>query len=143
MLGADSLGGHTVVLIFVNNPPILWHSKRQNTVESSTFGSEFLVLRTAVDMIEGLQCKLRMMGIPLDLITLVFCDNEDVVKNITAPESPLKKKHVTICYHRCHEALAAGFIQLAKEDKKTNLADIFTKLLPGPRQKELLGRVLY
>jgi hypothetical protein len=33
---------HTGVLIFVNTAPILWHSKRQNTVESSTFGSEFV-----------------------------------------------------------------------------------------------------
>jgi hypothetical protein len=44
---------HTGVLIFVNNAPILWHSKRQNTVESSTFGSEFVALRTAVDMIDS------------------------------------------------------------------------------------------
>jgi hypothetical protein len=43
---------HTGVIIFVNNAPILWHSKRQNTVESSTFGSEFVALRMAVDMIE-------------------------------------------------------------------------------------------
>jgi hypothetical protein len=57
---------HTGVIIFVNNAPILWHSKRQNTVESSTFGSEFVALRMAVDMIEGLRYKLRMMGIPLD-----------------------------------------------------------------------------
>jgi hypothetical protein len=61
-----------------------------------------------------------MMGIPLDGKTSVFCDNEGVVKNTTVPESPLKKNHMAICYHRCHEALAAGFIQLAKEDTKTN-----------------------
>jgi hypothetical protein len=134
---------HTGVIIFVNNSPILWHSKRQNTVESSMFGSEFVALRMAVDMIEGLRYKLRMMGIPLDGSTSVFCDNEGVVKNTTAPESPLKKKHVAICYHRCREALAAGFIRLAKEHTSTNLADAFTKPLPGPRRKELLGRILY
>jgi hypothetical protein len=134
---------HTGVLIFVNNAPILWHSKRQNTVESSTFGSEFVALRMAADMIEGLRYKLRMMGIPLDESTSVFCDNEGVVKNTTAPESPLKKKHEAICYHRCHEALAAGYIQLAKKDTKTNLADAFTKPLPGTKRKELLGRILY
>jgi hypothetical protein len=133
---------HTGVLIFVSNAPILWYSKRQNTVESSTFGSEFVAV-SAVDMIEGLWYKLRMMGIPLDGSTSVFCDNEGMVKNTTAPESPLKKKHVAICYHRCHETLAAGFIQLAKEDTKTNLADAFTKPLPSPRRKELLGRILY
>jgi hypothetical protein len=134
---------HTGVIIFVNNAPILWHSKRQTMVESSTFGSKFVALRMAVDMIEGIRYKLRMMGIPLDGSTSVFCDNEGVVKNTTAPESPLKKKHVAICYHRCREALAAGFIRLAKEHTSTNLADAFTKPLPGPRRKELLGRILY
>jgi hypothetical protein len=134
---------HTGVLILVNNAPILWHSKRQNTVESLTFGSEFVALQMAVDMIKGLRYKLRIMGIPLDGPTSVFCDNEGVVKNTTVPESPLKKKHVAICYHRCRESLAAGFIRLAKEHMSTNLVDAFTKLLPGPRQKELLSRVLY
>jgi hypothetical protein len=134
---------HTGILIFVNNAPILWHSKRQNTVESSTFSSEFVALRMAVDMIEGLHYKLRMMGIPLEGSTSVFCENEDMVKKTTAPESQLKKKQVAICYHRCRKALAAGFIRLAKEDTKTNLADAFTNPLPGPRQKELLGRILY
>jgi hypothetical protein len=38
-------------------------SKRQATVESSTFGSEMVALRQAVDMIKGLRYKLRMMGV--------------------------------------------------------------------------------
>jgi hypothetical protein len=41
-------------------------------------------------------------------------------------ESRLQKKHMAICYHRCRKALTAGFIQLAKEDTKTNLVDAFT-----------------
>jgi hypothetical protein len=44
---------HTGVIIFVNRAPILWYSKHQNTVDSSTFGSEFIAAKTAVDMIEG------------------------------------------------------------------------------------------
>jgi hypothetical protein len=123
---------HTGVLIFVNNAPILWHSKRQNMVESLMFGSEFVALWMAVDMVEGLWYKLRMMGIPLDGSTSVFCDNKGVLKNTTAPESPLKKKHVAICYHRCQEALAAGFIQLAKEDTKTNLDGCVHETIAGP-----------
>jgi hypothetical protein len=84
-----------------------------------------------------------MMGIPLDGSTSVFCDNEGMVKNTTVPESPLKKKHVAICYHRFHKAIAAGFILLAKEHTLTNLADAFTKPPPGPGWKELLIRILY
>jgi hypothetical protein len=45
-------------------------------------------------------------------------------------ESTLKKKHNSIAYHRTREAVAAGTIQVTKEDGKTNLADVLTKLLP-------------
>jgi hypothetical protein len=54
---------HTGVIIFVNRAPILWFSKRQNTVESSTFGSEFVAMRITIEMIKGLLYKLRMMGV--------------------------------------------------------------------------------
>jgi hypothetical protein len=134
---------HTGILLFVNRAPIAWYSKRQNTVESSTFASEFIALKTAVDLIEGVRYKLRMMGIPLDGPTSLFCDNESVVKNSTAPESVLKKRHTAICYHRVREAGAAGFIRIAHEDGKTNLADVLTKIMPGPRMNELLDGILW
>ena len=127
----------------VNRAPILWYSKRQNTVETSTFGSEYVALKTAVEMIEGMRYKLRMMGVPLDGPTNVFCDNESVVKNSTKPESALKRRHNAIAYHRCREAQAAGIIRIAFEDGDTNIADLFTKLLPGPRLRQLVQMVLW
>jgi hypothetical protein len=35
---------HTGIIIFIQNAPILWYSKKQNTVESNTFGSELVAL---------------------------------------------------------------------------------------------------
>jgi hypothetical protein len=35
---------HTGILIFVNRAPVSWFGKKQNTVESSDFGSEFVTL---------------------------------------------------------------------------------------------------
>ena len=134
---------HTGVLIFVNRAPILWFSKRQNTVESSTFGSEFVALKVATEMIEGLRYKLRMMGVPFEGPTDVFCDNESVVKNVSRPESVLKKKHNAIAYHRCRESQAAGTTRIAWEDGKYNLADLLTKPLAGPRLKALVSRILW
>jgi hypothetical protein len=134
---------HTGVILFVNKAPIMWYSKRQNTVETSTFGSEFCAMKTAIDMIEGLRYKLRMLGIPLTGATSVFCDNESVVKNSTAPESTLKKRHNAIAYHRAREAQAAGIIRVAWESGDTQIGDLLTKLMPGPRLKELIGYVLW
>ena len=81
---------HTGFIIFVNKAPIMWWSKRQNTVESSTFGSEYVALGQATDAIEGLRYKLRMMGVGVDGPTNVFCDIESVVKNSSTPESTLE-----------------------------------------------------
>ena len=133
----------TGVLLFCNKAPIVWHSKRQNTVEASTFGSEFQAMKNAVEMIEALRYKLRMFGVPLDNATNIFCDNEAVYKNTTMPESTLKKKHHSIAYHRCREAVAAGTVRVAKEGTQTNLSDLFTKLLPQPRREELLDKFTY
>jgi hypothetical protein len=72
---------HTGIIICINKAPIIWYSKRQNTVESSTFGSEFVALRTSVELIIGLRYKLRMYGVPVKGPTNVFCDNQGVVHN--------------------------------------------------------------
>jgi hypothetical protein len=134
---------HTGIIIFCNRAPIVWFSKRQNTVETSTFGSEFIAARIAVELIEALRYKLRMFGIPLQGPANVFCDNNGVVVNASQPESTLKKKHNAIAYHRVREAAAAGTIRIAKEDTATNIADMLTKPLSGPRLKDLCSRVLY
>ena len=134
---------HSGIIIFVNNSPILWYSKRQNTVEASTFGSEFIALRIAVEMIEGLRYKLRMMGIRIKGPCTVFCDSQAVVLNTTRPESQLKKKHCAIAYHRVREAIAARIIRIVKIDGTENLADILTKPLPGPRLRELARDILW
>ena len=38
---------HIGILIYVNNTPIDWFSKRQNTVENSTFGAELIAVQIA------------------------------------------------------------------------------------------------
>jgi hypothetical protein len=84
-------------------------------------------MKTAVELIEALRYKLRMFGIPLTGPTNVYCDNDAVVNNTTRPESTLKKKHNAIAYHRVREAVAVKTIRVAKEDTKTNIADMLTK----------------
>ena len=70
----------TGILIFINKAPIHWFSKRQATGEVSIFGAKFWVMRTAVKMIETLQYKLCMFGVPIDGPTNIFRDNEVVAK---------------------------------------------------------------
>ena len=133
----------TGILIFLNKAPIHWYSKRQNTVEVSTFGAEFCAMRIAVEMIEALRYKLRMFGVPIDGAANVYCDNDAVCNNVVQPESVLRKKHHSIAYHRCREAVAAGTIRVAKQGTEKNLADLFTKILTIARRIFLLERFTY
>jgi hypothetical protein len=144
------LAGHKVtrrsqtgILIFVNRAPIMWYSKRQNQVELSTFGSEFIALKTAIEMIDGMRYKLRMFGVPIEGPTNVFCDNEAVYKNSSKPESVLRKKQHSIAYHRCRESVAANTCRVAKEGTNTNLADIFTKTMPASKKEDMLDKFMY
>jgi hypothetical protein len=121
---------HTGIFIFVNRAPIMWYSKAQNTVESSTFGAEFVATKITVELVESLRYKLRMFGVPLEGAANMFVDNQSVVINATVPSSTLKKKHNSIAYHLVREAIAAKIIKVAKVHGKKNLADMFTKPLP-------------
>jgi hypothetical protein len=133
----------TGVLIFINKAPIHWYSKRQPSVEASTFGAEFCAMKVGVEMTEALRYKLRMFGVPIDGSANVYCDNEAVYQNTIVPESTLKKKHHSIAYHRCREAVAAKTIRVAKQGTEKNLADLFTKVLTAARRTFLLERFTY
>ena len=100
---------HTGYLIFVNRAPIQWYSKRQQTVESSAFSSEFIAMKTCVEAIRQLRYKLRMFGIPIrnDDPAHIFCDNMSVVNNCSRVESLLNKKHTSLAYHTTRWSVTA------------------------------------
>ena len=129
----------TGFVIYVNNAPIDWFSKKQATVESSTFGSELVAMRVAVERIKALRYKLRMFGIPISGPTYLHGDNVSVVNSAAKVETRLHKKHNAICWHVVREAAAAGIIRVGWIKTDENQADLFTKQLPTQRRKLLLN----
>jgi hypothetical protein len=130
----------TGFIIFVNGAPIVWFSKRQATIETSTFGSEFVAAKVATEVIRGLRYKLRMFGIPIEGPTFFFGDNMSVITNISIPESVLKKKSNSIAYHCVREAVAMGEILPAYVNTKLNTSDILTKVLPHGELRDAIVR---
>jgi hypothetical protein len=125
----DVISGRSVtaLLHLLNQTPIDWFTKRQSTVETATFGSEFVAARTGVDQIMDLRYTLRYLGVPIKGKAYMFGDNESVVKNSTVPHSQLKKRHVALSYHRVREAIAAGIIIFHHIKGENNPADILSK----------------
>ena len=119
----------TGILVLVNSFPVKYYCKRQNTVESSTYGSELVAARIAVDLLVEMRYKLRMLGVPIRQRSMMYGDNMSVVLNTTLPSSALKKKHNAIAYHRVREAVAAGIVEFEHIPTEENIADCLTKPL--------------
>ena len=98
-LDAITRCSRTGFLVYLNCAPIYWWSKKQNSVESSSFGSEFIAMKQCCEYVHGLRYKLRMMGISCDDPTFIYGDNQSILANTTVPDSRLKKKSQSITYH--------------------------------------------
>ena len=133
----------TGIILLVNNTPLVWISKRQKTVETSTYGSELVAARMAVDLIIEIRYKFRMLGIKLEPKTLMVGDNMSVVLNTTIPSSTLKKKHLGCAYHRVREAIAGDIILYGHIPSEFNLADIGTKPLGFVQLHRLIDPYLF
>jgi hypothetical protein len=81
----------TGILMMLNNTPIRWVSKRQKTVETSTYGSELVASRIATELNLEVRFMLRSLGVALDGPTLMIGDNMPGVLNTSCPSSVLKK----------------------------------------------------
>ena len=82
----------TGIVVMINGMVYKTVSKRQATVESSTYGSELVASRIAVDIAVEVRYLLRMLGVRVESPTLLLGDNKSVVLNSTIPSSVLKNK---------------------------------------------------
>jgi len=129
-------------LIFLNMALIDWLSKKQSTIESSVFGAEFVSMRLGIEACRGIRYKLRMMGVPLMGPVYIYGDNMSVIHNTSKPESVLKKKSNSICYHAVRESVAAGESLTSHISTHYNLSDLLTKVLYGEKRRQLVRGLL-
>jgi hypothetical protein len=133
----------TAILLFINNTPMQWYSKRQRTVETSTYGAELVAARIATDMIIEMRYVLRMLGVAIDGPALLLGDNNSVVLNTSVPSSVLKKKHHACAYHRVREAIAGNIMSFVHIPGITNYADVLSKPLPSETFHGLIKPLLF
>jgi len=133
----------TGILHLVNKTPIEWYSKKQATVETATYGSEFVAARVCVEQIIDLRNTLRFLGVPVREMSYMFGDNKSVVDSSMQLNAKLHKRHTMLSFHRVREAIAAhilGFYFLPGDD---NPADILSKHWGYTQIKERFKSLLF
>jgi hypothetical protein len=117
----------TGILSLINQTPIDWYSKKQSTVETATYGLEFIASRICIDRAVDLRNTLRYLGVPVHHRGVVFGDNESVVNSSMRLDAKLHKQHNALSFHRVCEAIAVGYIQYFHVPGKSNPADVLSK----------------
>lgn len=142
--GHDKVTGRSItrILGFVGSTPVTWQSKRQSSVQTSTYGAEFVALKKAVEEAVMLRYHLRSMGVRVKKATPIFVDNSGVVISASDPASTLNKKCVALAYHFVREHAANDVVQIRKIDTKDNYADPFTKSLNSSEHHDFFYEIM-
>ena len=126
----------TAVLHMLNATPVHWYCKRQLTVETASFSSEFVSARTAVDQIIDLQITLMYLGIPITPKSYMFGDNKAVVTNATIPISTLSPRDPTLLpiiefEKPWQQDISSSIGRMGNPILQTSLANIWDLLVSG------------
>ena len=96
-------------------------------METATYGSEFVAIKTATDQIMDIRQTLRYLGAPIGAKSFLFGDNRSVVTSATLPHSTLTKRHNILAFHRVREAIATKLMALYWLQSAYNLSDMLSK----------------
>ena len=130
---ADSKGYKSTsgILKRLNDFTIVFKSKIQPLVATSTFESELISLYTGFLYLEhicGILEELRITFLP----PIAFCDTEADVKCLSSDQNP-RRKHLGVRYHKLKEAVDNKKLTIKWIFTEENLADVYTKSLPAAR----------
>jgi hypothetical protein len=132
----------TGILHLANKTPIEWYSKKQATVETATYGSEFVAARICVEQIIDVCNTLCYLGVPIRDKSLMFGDNKSVVDSSMQLNANLHKRHTMVSFHRVREAIAVGIVTFHFLSGYDNPADILSKHWGCTQIKERLKALL-
>jgi hypothetical protein len=117
----------TGILHLINKTPIDWYSKKQATVETTTFRSEFVAARICIEQITGLHSTLRYLEVPVREKNYMCGDNKSVDDSSMGLHTKLHKRHTMLSFHRGREAMASDIVGFYFIPGELNPANILSK----------------
>ncbi|CAM9801393.1 unnamed protein product, partial [Heterosigma akashiwo] len=127
----DRIDGKSVTgyVLFLGDAPIVWSSKLQGAVTTSTVEAKYLALRSAVKDIMWLRSLLAELGCPQYDPTPVVEDNSACVEWANDLVVSKKNGHFHVSYHLAKEQVSLGTIRMLFIKTHDQVADILTKAL--------------
>jgi hypothetical protein len=124
-------------IFHLGGSPIIWSSKKQSTVATSSTEAEYLALTHGTKEAIHLRTLLSELGYPQSSPISMNEDNQSCIELALNPIHHARTKHLDIQLHFVRQCLSKGIITLVYRRTQDNIADILTKPLPRPQFERL------
>ncbi|XP_019189506.1 PREDICTED: uncharacterized protein LOC109183902 [Ipomoea nil] len=119
--------------VFLGTNLVSWVSHKQRTVARSSTEAEYKGLADVAAEVTWIASLLRELGLHSGVPPTLWCDNLGATYLCANPVFHARTKHVEIDFHFVRDKVTSGEFLVNFVSTKDQLADIFTKPLPGPR----------
>ncbi|CAE7330290.1 GIP [Symbiodinium natans] len=134
--GSSSYGG---ILIRLNGAPCMWRAGRLPLIAVSTAEAELQALSEGAIFGQSFQAALQdITDRPAEIV--LRCDSTAAIA-LAQGSSSQRTRHLKVRAAALYQQLQSSMMRLEHCPGDTQLADLFTKSLPGPRLSELAGLV--
>nr|GEX33252.1 retrovirus-related Pol polyprotein from transposon TNT 1-94 [Tanacetum cinerariifolium] len=125
---------------FLGEKLVSWSSKKQDCTALSTAKAEYVSLSACCAQVLWMRTQLMDYGFYFNKIP-IYCDSKSAIAISCNMVKHSRTKHIAVCYHFIKEHVEKGTIELYFVKTDYQLADIFTKALPGDRFNYLVCRL--
>ena len=127
--------------MFVGGNLVSWRSKKQNVVSKSSSEAEYRAMAQTTCEIVWMRNLLGEIGFPQSNPTMMWCDNQAAIYIANNPMFHERTKHIEVDCHFTREKLEDGKITTPHVRTESQLADVFTKALPGSQVKFICNKL--
>jgi hypothetical protein len=122
----------TGAVVIMMGGPVSWIAKKQPIQSHSTAEAEVIAACAAAKEAKYFRLLLDDIGITVKEPTVIWEDNSAAIVFAKAEGGPQRLRHLDLRRFAIREMVRNNIVRLEKVDGKLNVADMFTKGLPGP-----------
>jgi hypothetical protein len=138
----DDRKSRTGYVLYYNNGPIAWGSKKQSCVATSITHAEYIALYTATKEVVWCRRLLAALGQVQYSPTVIYTDSQSAMRLALNPKFHARTKHIDIKFHYTRDEIVARSIHCKYVPSLLQVVDLFTKPLHPDQFTKLRSMLL-